>query len=289
MKIRAPAKINLRLRVVGKRKDGYHLLDTIMVPVSLYDEIEITKAKGDRKVKVTCDDPLVPQGRKNLVYQAAVLLLEKSGIHAQVRIHIRKRIPVGAGLGGGSSDAAATLIGLNRLLGLRLPARKLEKLSLSLGADVPFFIRARPVRARGIGERLSALRKLPRLWAVILYPKFPVSTAWVYGKLRLKLTKPSANTSINSLLGNADGLRKLLVNDLEAVTMGRYPQIELLKSRLTQEGAIGALMSGTGSSVFGIFNSRLKSEQAFNRLCTMNGPEAFLARVLDRASRARAR
>lgn len=289
MKIRAPAKINLRLRVVGKRKDGYHLLDTIMVPVSLYDEIEITKAKGDRKVKVTCDDPLVPQGRKNLVYQAAVLLLEKSGIHAQVRIHIRKRIPVGAGLGGGSSDAAATLIGLNRLLGLRLPARKLEKLSLSLGADVPFFIRARPVRARGIGERLSALRKLPRLWAVILYPKFPVSTAWVYGKLRLKLTKPSANTSINSLLGNADGLRKLLVNDLEAVTMGRYPQIELLKSRLTQEGAIGALMSGTGSSVFGIFNSRLKAEQAFNRLCTMNGPEAFLARVLDRASRARAR
>ena len=289
MKIRAPAKINLRLRVVGKRKDGYHLLDTIMVPVSLYDEIEITKAKGDRKVKVTCDDALVPQGRKNLVYQAAVLLLEKSGIHAQVRIHIRKRIPVGAGLGGGSSDAAATLIGLNRLLGLRLPARKLEKLSLSLGADVPFFIRARPVRARGIGERLSALRKLPRLWAVILYPKFPVSTAWVYGKLRLKLTKPSANTSINSLLGNADGLRKLLVNDLEAVTMGRYPQIELLKSRLTQEGAIGALMSGTGSSVFGIFNSRLKAEQAFNRLCTMNGPEAFLARVLGRASRARAR
>jgi len=289
VKIRAPAKINLRLRVVGKRKDGYHLLDTIMVPVSLYDEIEITKAKGDRKVKVTCDDPLVPQGRKNLVYQAAVLLLEKSGIHAQVRIHIRKRIPVGAGLGGGSSDAAATLIGLNRLLGLRLPARKLEKLSLSLGADVPFFIRARPVRARGIGERLSALRKLPRLWAVILYPKFPVSTAWVYGKLRLKLTKPSANTSINSLLGNADGLRKLLVNDLEAVTMGRYPQIELLKSRLTQEGAIGALMSGTGSSIFGIFNSRLKAEQAFNRLCTMNGPEAFLARVLDRASRARAR
>ena len=287
MKIRAPAKINLRLRVVGKRKDGYHLIDTIMVPVSLYDEIEISKAKGnDRrrtasaKLQVTCDHPLVPQGRKNLAYRAAALLLEKRGIDARVRIHIRKRIPVGAGLGGGSSDAAATLVGLNRLLGLRLSAGRLEKLGLSLGADVPFFIRARPARARGIGERLDALGKLPRLWAVILYPKFPVSTAWVYGRLHLKLTKPSANTSINSLLGSAEGLRKLLVNDLETVTVSRYPQIELLKNRLTQEGALGALMSGSGSSVFGIFNSRVQAERALRRLGKTDGAEAFLARVL---------
>jgi 4-diphosphocytidyl-2-C-methyl-D-erythritol kinase len=296
VKIRTPAKINLRLRLVGKRKDGYHLLDTIMVPVSLYDELEITKAKGDKRARsssrnlsVTCDDPSVPQGGKNLVYQAASLLMQKSGIDTRVRIHIRKRIPVGAGLGGGSSDAAATLVGLNRLLGLKLSTKALEKLALSLGADVPFFIQARPVRARGIGDRLSVLKKLPHLWAIILYPKFPVSTAWVYRKLRGKLTKPSANTSINSLLGSAEGVRKLLVNDLETVTMPRFPQIKVLKSRLIQEGAIGALMSGSGSSVFGIFNSRVKAERAFQRLSKTNGAEAFLARALGRADRPRTR
>ena len=296
MKIRAPAKINLRLRVVGKRKDGYHLLDTIMVPVSLYDEIEITKAEGKerkrssvRKLKVTCDHPLVPQGKRNLAYRAAALLLAKSGADARVSIHIHKEIPVGAGLGGGSSDAAAALVGLNRLLKLRLSTRKLEKLSLSLGADVPFFIRPRPARARGIGERLSGLGKLPRLWAIILYPGFPVSTAWVYGKLQLTLTKPSANTSINSLLRNAVGLRKLLVNDLENVTLDRYPKVALLKARLTEEGAIGALMTGTGSSVFGIFDSRRKAKQAFHRLHKTNGAEAFLVRVLGRVGGSRIR
>ena len=296
MKIRAPAKINLRLRVVGKRKDGYHLLDTIMVPVSLYDEIEITKTKANErgrssleKIKVTCDHPSVPQGRKNLAYKAAALLMEKTGTDTRVRIDIRKRIPVGGGLGGGSSDAAATLVGFNRLLRLGLSTRTLEKLSLSLGADVPFFIQPRPVRARGIGERLSTLGKLPSLWAVILYPKFPVSTAWVYRKLRLKLTKPSANTSINSLLRNADGLRQLLVNDLETVTMGRYAKVASLKGRLAEEGAIGALMTGTGSSVFGLFSSRLKAEQAFRRLHEVGGAEAFLVRVLGRMGRSRIR
>jgi len=134
VKIRAPAKINLRLRVVGKRKDGYHLLDTIMVPVSLYDEIEITKANEKaasslEKLKVTCDHPLVPQGRKNLVYKAAALLMKKTGADAHLKIDIRKRIPVGGGLGGGSTDAAATLVGLNRLLRLGLSVRTLQKLS----------------------------------------------------------------------------------------------------------------------------------------------------------------
>jgi 4-diphosphocytidyl-2-C-methyl-D-erythritol kinase len=292
VKIRAPAKINLRLRVVGKRKDGYHLLDTIMVPVSLYDEIEITKAKANEKagsslekLKVTCDHPLVPQGRKNLVYKAAALLMEKTGTDTHLTIDIRKRIPVGGGLGGGSTDAAATLVGLNRLLRLGLSVKTLQKLSLSLGADVPFFISPQPVRARGIGERLTALGKLPRLWAVILYPRFPVSTAWVYGKLPRKLTKPSANTSINLLLRNADGLRQLLVNDLETVTVGRCAELAVLKSRLAEEGAIGALMTGTGSSVFGLFNSRPKAERAFRRLHKANGAEAFLVRVLGRMGR----
>ena len=246
MKIRAPAKINLRLRVVGKRADGYHLLDTIMAPVSLYDEIEIKKIKlasrsqpAKPTLTVSCDQPSLPQGEGNLVYQAARLIMEQSGVAQGLHIHIRKRIPVGAGLGGGSTDAAKTLVGLNRMLKLGLSSKRLEKLGALLGADVPFFIQAKPARARGIGDRLQTLLGMPKLSLVILYPKFAVSTAWVYRNLRFKLTKPSARISIVSLLGNTNGIIELLVNDLEAVTIGRYPKIGSLKQKLIQAGALG--------------------------------------------------
>jgi len=288
VKIRAPAKINLRLRVVGKRGDGYHLLDTIMLPVSLYDEIIINK--GKRVVKkttlkdrltVTCDDPLVPQGRKNLAYQAALLILNQNRIDESVHIHIRKRIPVGAGLGGGSTDAAATLVGLNQLFQLGYTLKKLEKMSCVLGADVPFFINGVPARARGIGERLAPLCGIPRLWLIILYPNFAVSTAWVYRNLPPKLTKAIVNTSINFSLGSPANLGKLLVNDLETVTMGRYPRIGLLKEELARQGAVGVLMSGSGSSVFGVFQSRRTAQGAYRRLRKEREVQAFLVRVLS--------
>jgi 4-diphosphocytidyl-2-C-methyl-D-erythritol kinase len=165
VKIRAPAKINLSLRVVGRRADGYHLLDTVIVPVSLYDEIELRKARrpserqfkfNDELIQVRCDHPSVPQDRTNLVYRAAALIMKKHRKAQPVWIRIRKNIPVGAGLGGGSSDAAATLIGLNRLLNLRLSTNQLEKMALVLGADVPFFIRSKPARARGIWREAAA-------------------------------------------------------------------------------------------------------------------------------------
>ncbi len=187
MKIRAPAKINLRLRIVGKRRDGYHLIDSIMVAVSLFDELEIKKRRRKNlqraappQVRVTCDHPLVPAGKKNLVYRAATLLLEEAQVVQPLDIHIRKVIPVGAGLGGGSTDAAAALVGLNRLLKLGFSPSHLEKIAASLGADVPFFIRARPCRARGIGEKLTPLKNMTPWWVVILYPGFVVSTAWAY-------------------------------------------------------------------------------------------------------------
>jgi 4-diphosphocytidyl-2-C-methyl-D-erythritol kinase len=288
VKIRAPAKINFGLRVVGKRADGYHLLDTIMLPVSLYDEINIDKAKPAGKktalknpLTVTCDEPSVPGGEKNLVYQAASLLLSRAGIDQPVHISIRKRIPVGAGLGGGSTDAAATLVGLNRLFRLGNTSKQLEKLSSSLGADVPFFIKAVPVRARGIGERLTVLKGVPRLWLIILYPNLPVSSAWVYRNFAAKLTRPMVNTSITFSLGDAAKLRKLLVNDLETVTMDRHPRIGLLKDQLAREGAVGTLMSGSGSSVFGVFRSRRSAAQAFRRLRKEEGVQAFLVRVLS--------
>jgi 4-diphosphocytidyl-2-C-methyl-D-erythritol kinase len=290
VKIRAPAKINLGLRIVGKRQDGYHLLDTIMVPVSLYDEIHITRAKakqikegrdGRQCLSVVCSDSSVPSGRGNLVYRAAELIMSRSQVRAAIDIRVEKNIPVGAGLGGGSSDAAATLIGLNRFLELGYSVEQLKEFGKALGADVPFFVGGTPARARGIGERLSPLGALPRIWAVIVYPGFPVTTAWVYRNFQATLTKPIANTSISSLLKKPFGQMRLLVNDLETVTLVRYPRIGLLKQKLVEEGAAGALMSGSGSAVFGLFDSRGKAARAFSRLQKEEGVETFLVRLLS--------
>jgi len=284
VKIRAPAKVNLYLRVVGKRDDGYHLLDTLMVPISLYDEIEITRPRrkaGEDGLKVTCDHPAVPPGKKNLAYRAASLLLRKKGLHDSVHIHIRKRIPVGAGLGGGSSDAAATLRGLNRLFHLGCDQSEMLSLAASLGADVPFFVYGRPARAQGIGDRLELVSSLPRFWMVILYPGFGVSTRWVYQNLPFRLTKRIENTSINFCGGDREELKRLLVNDLERVTIRRYPRLAFLKDRLIQEGADGALMSGSGSSVFGIFVKRQRAREAFRRLRKEEGLRAYLVRSLS--------
>ncbi len=275
--------------MVGRRKDGYHLLDTVLVPISLYDEIEIQKFKSDNdraessrtRIEVTCDHPLVPAGRQNIAFRAADLIMKAADINQRVSLHIHKNIPVGAGLGGGSSDAAAILVALNRLFRLGYSIRKIEKLGLLLGADVPFFIRGRPARARGIGERLTPLVKFRRFWLVILYPGFPVSTAWVYGKLHPKLTKSKVNTSIIASLRSFAEIRKVLVNDLEAVTIGKYPRIGLLKERLRREGAVGVLMSGSGSSVFGIFANRRLAFSAFKRLKKEEGVQAFLAQVVN--------
>ncbi|HEX9145100.1 MAG TPA: 4-(cytidine 5'-diphospho)-2-C-methyl-D-erythritol kinase, partial [Candidatus Binatia bacterium] len=276
------------LRVVGRRKDGYHLLDTIMVAVSLYDDIEIRRLRGfdkkkhdpDSRIEVTCDHPSVPSGKKNLVYQAARAFVQAYGLEVRLRIHVRKRIPVGAGLGGGSSDAAATLLGLNRLFKAGLSNRSLKKLATRIGADVPFFLARSPARARGIGELLTVLRHFPRLWVVILYPGFEVSTAWVFGHYRPTLTKARLNTSITSSLGSCKKIAAMMVNDLETVTMRRYPVIRLLKEELARHGAAGVLMSGSGSSVFGLFESKRKAQRAFRRLRKKGGPQAFLARIL---------
>jgi 4-diphosphocytidyl-2-C-methyl-D-erythritol kinase len=285
VKIRAPAKINVGLRVVGKRADGYHLLDTVMVPVSLYDEIYITKSirKGrscTAKLTVTCDNPAVPSDEGNIVFRAADLIIKENSINEPVAIHIVKRIPIGAGLGGGSSDAAATLIAMNSLFRLNYSMGRLKKRGYSLGADVPFFIGRMPARARGIGERLTPIKSLPWNWAIIVYPGFPVATSWVYRNFQAKLTKPMANISIITPLKKSLGQHRLLVNDLETVTLARYPRIKFLKEELNAEGAAGALMSGSGSAVFGLFDSRGKAAWALSRLQKEDGVETFLVRLL---------
>jgi 4-diphosphocytidyl-2-C-methyl-D-erythritol kinase len=285
VKIRAPAKINLGLRIVGQRVDGYHLLDTIMVPVSLYDEIQITKIIGEgrsssSRLTVICDNPAVPRDEGNIVFRAAQLIIKENSIRESVAIHIKKRIPIGAGLGGGSSDAAATLIAMNSLFRLNYSTRRLKKRAYGLGADVPFFIDRRPARARGIGERLTPVKSLPWKWAVIVYPGFPVTTAWVYQNFDAKLTKAMANTSIISPLRKLFDQRRLPVNDLESVTVARYPRIKFLKEKLIAEGAAGALMSGSGSAVFGLFDSRGNAARALSRLQKEDGVETFLVCLL---------
>ena len=260
-----------------------------MVPVSLYDEIEIRKTRpasekinaADGLIRVTCDHPLVPGGEKNIAHRAARQLMQRARSEQPVHIHIRKHIPVGAGLGGGSTDAAATLIGLNRLLRLRLSTAELEEIALSVGADVPLFIRARPARARGIGERLYPIRKLAHFWLVIVYPGFPISTARVFNNYRSKLTKPLVNTSIPSSLKSFDKLAGLLFNDLESVTFGWYPRLSLIKARLLHEGAAGGLMSGSGSSVFGVFASKRQAARALRRLRKEEEATAFLVHALS--------
>jgi len=259
-----------------------------MAPESLYDEVEIRRLRVSDKrrrskgmqIELTCNDPSVPRGKKNLVYRAAYSLLEKVGLDEPIGIRLRKQIPVGAGLGGGSSDAAATLIGLNRLFKLHLSNKALRDLALGLGSDVPFFITPGAKRARGIGQRLTPLKPFPRSWLVIVYPGFGASTAWVYRNYRGTLTKPSANISIPSSLRSSSKIAALMTNDLESVTLRRYPAIGLLKEELARAGAGGVLMSGSGSSVFGVFDSRRKAQEAFHRLRKKGGAQAFIARIL---------
>jgi len=260
--VQAPAKVNLSLRIVGRRPDGYHLLDSLMVPVSLCDELTITASRGRPELVVTCDDPAVPGDETNLAYKAAALLCGATGVQAEISIALRKLIPAGAGLGGGSSDAAAVLKGLKALLSLRLSEDQLCSLAARLGADVPFFIPCRPATVTGIGEILTAVPPLPSRWLVIVVPPFGVSTPWAYRRFDElpSVALPPADVPRQRLARPWDAA--LLVNDLERAVLPEYPQIERIKAQLLRVGAEGALMSGSGSAVFGVFHSRARAEQA---------------------------
>lgn len=262
----APAKVNLYLRIVGRRPDGYHLLDSLMVPVNLYDELTITASSSQPEIVVTCDDPAVPGDETNLVYKAAALLCREAGIQAKISITLRKLIPVGAGLGGGSSDAAAVLKGLNVLLALQLSEDQLCSLGVRLGADVPFFIPCRPATVAGIGEILTAVPPLPSRWLVIVVPPFGISTPWAYRRFDELPSVAMSPTDVSRQQLANPWAAELLVNDLERAVLPEYPQIEGIKAHLLRLGAEGALMSGSGSAVFGVFQSRTTAEQAVTAL-----------------------
>jgi 4-diphosphocytidyl-2-C-methyl-D-erythritol kinase len=270
MHLLAPAKINVYLRIVGQRPDGYHLLDSLMVPVSLYDEISLAVAprahddqSGTVRIVVTCAPPTTPEDETNLAYKAAALLCQEAGIQAHITITLQKRIPVGAGLGGGSSDAAAVLKGLNTLLALGFTEAQLGVLAARLGADVPFFIPCCPAQVQGIGEILIPVPTLPTRWLVLVVPPFGVSTPWAYQRFDALLQPEDAVASVAPSWPTAQWpTSEGWVNDLERAVMPTYPQIGAIKQRLLHLGAEGALMSGSGSAVFGVFATPTAAQQA---------------------------
>lgn len=256
----SPAKINLHLRVLRKREDGYHDIATLMQQISLYDELEFSFLP--RGIKVRCPDGTVPENEENIVYRAAEAILAFAPYPTGIAITIRKTIPVAAGLGGGSSNAATTLITLNDMLSLRLSRAELIRIGAKLGADVPFFIFGPRAWAFGIGDQLEVLEKdLPPLWFVLLNPPLQIPTKVVYENLNLRLTNRAINYSIPRFCTVADVVQGLR-NDLEKVTINLYPHLQHLKDLLLRHGALGTLMSGSGPTIFGIFADREGAAQA---------------------------
>jgi len=276
----SPAKINLFLYVLGKREDGYHDVATLMCPVGLCDEITLTF--GHHGIRVTCSCPQVPQDRTNLAYRAAELFFECAKLEGKtgVAVHIDKRVPVQAGLGGGSSNAATVLLGLNRWFGNPFGLETLARMGRGLGADVPFFVWGKPGLATGIGDRIEPVLGLPPLHAVLVYPGFGISTAAVYGKLNLALTKCEKKHKHPSLPQSLRHVAHLLHNDLEKVAVADHPEIEKVKKDLIEAGAQGALMSGSGSTVFGLFSERRQAQRAVSVLQRNDRWRVFLADLL---------
>lgn len=267
VRLYAPAKVNFRLDVLSRRPDGYHELRMIMQRIGLYDEIDISLQQGSG-ISLVCNHPYIPRDQRNIVWKAAVEILNCYGKDAGIRIAMQKNIPVGAGLGGGSSDAATVLMGLNELLGTGLTDRQLMTIGAKLGADVPFFIFKSPAVAEGIGDRLTPLEQMPKLWLLLVNPGIHVSTAWVYRNL--SLTREKVAAKLPFLYKSAADVCSILANDLEAVTLRRYPIIQEIKNRLLTAGADGTLMSGSGSTVFALFSSESAAHNALDALSLDN-------------------
>lgn len=277
--VKGYAKINLGLDVIGKLENGYHLLRSVMQQIDLYDTIELSRLSeavviknalpaavtdNGMRITLTSDSDAVPLDQSNLVYKAARLLLEHDSISEGVHIHITKRIPVAAGLAGGSTDAAAVFMGMNELFGLGHSKDELQELGVKLGADVPFCIMGGTALAEGIGEKLTPIQTMPEMYIVIAKPSIGVSTKYVYENLRLEQVTHPDTEKILAAMQRKDlaEMTGLLGNVLESVTIEKYPLIRELKDAMLETGAVGSLMSGSGPTVFGIFDTMEKAAEA---------------------------
>jgi 4-diphosphocytidyl-2-C-methyl-D-erythritol kinase len=265
---KAPAKINLLLDVLRKRDDGYHEVEMVMTMVDLADRLEMQELPRDT-IMITSQAGYIPLDEKNLAFQAAKLIKERYGVRTGVYIHLDKRIPVAAGLAGGSSDAAAALRGLNRLWRLGLTDEELQKLGAELGSDVPFCVTGGTAIARGRGEKLEPIAGPPPCWVVLAKPPIHVSTQDIYGKLKVQEIKnhPSLPDMLQAIRNRSFAeLCSSLGNVLEEVTMRLYPEVRQIRECMQRLGADGVLMSGSGPTVFGLVQKQSKVARIYNGL-----------------------
>ncbi len=263
--IRAYGKINLGLDVIRKREDGYHEVSMIMQSVDLYDTLTISRTK-DPSIRVRTNLSYLPNDRRNLVYKAAELFRNTLRLKDGIRITLEKRIPVAAGMAGGSSDAAATLKGLNQLFQAGYSEEALKQLGVKLGADVPYCIQLGTALSEGIGELLTPLKPIPDCHILLVKPDISVSTRYVYENL--KLTENILHPDISSMLsaideGNLEALTSCMDNILQTVTVPEHPIIDEIKTRMKERGALVSLMSGSGPTVFGIYDSLSVAQTAY--------------------------
>lgn len=266
---KSPCKVNLLLNILCKRADGFHELETVMHPVNLFDELSFARVTT-HGFHLTCSDPTLSTDAGNLVHRAAMLFFKKTEIRDGVQIHLEKRIPLAAGLGGGSGNAATTLLGLNEIFGEPLSTKALYDIAATLGSDIPFFLQAKPALGTGRGEKIEPLEFFPamsRAAIFLIHPGFGISTPWAYQNLaRFPAAlngKPGRAQKLISLLQTADLLTagKEFYNSLEAPALEKYPLLALFQEFLRQNGAPATLMSGSGSTTFALADSPVAAEQ----------------------------
>ena len=268
IKLKALAKINLGLDVIRKREDGYHEVRMIMQTIHLYDKLHIVKQK-ESGIQITSNLSYVPTNENNLVYKAGKLLMDEFDIKEGVSVDLVKRIPVAAGMAGGSSDAAAMLYGMNEIFELGLTRRQLMERGVKIGADVPYCLMRGTALAEGIGEKLTQLPPMVKCPVLIAKPQISVSTKFVYENL--KLTEEMNHPNIDALLQDIeDGDLQAIANDmgnvLESVTIPHYPIIAQIKENMMQNGAINSMMSGSGPTVFGLFENEQTAKKAYRAM-----------------------
>jgi len=268
MQVLAPAKINISLKIVGRRNDGFHELATLIAPISLYDEIGIEKAgKG---IRFHCDEPTIPQGDENLVVQAAKAFFEKTKIEPRISIELRKKIPHGAGLGGGSSDAASVLLTLNELFEAKLPREALAQIAEPIGSDIPFFLFQSAALCKGHGEMVSPVKLNRQFSILLLKPAFAVSTAWAYSRWRDSREIPGIRYDAREF---AD---QTFVNDLERPVFEKFVFLAQLKMWLLGQSEVGAaLMSGSGSTTFAVLRANADADSLAKRAKAALDPELW--------------
>lgn len=263
---RAYGKLNLSLDIVGKREDGYHLVCMVMQTVDLYDELTIQKTDKPG-IQLTTDRPDLPTNEDNLIYKAAKLLFDEFQIKGGVSIHLKKQIPIAAGMAGGSADCAATLLGINTLFDLKLTEQDLQKRAVTMGADIPYCIMGGTALSEGIGEVLTPISPVPDCHVLLVKPNIDISTKWVYQTLRWNTltSHPDTKKMLSAL--EAQSLSEVsatMENVLETVTIPAYPVIASIKEKLLSLGAINSMMSGSGPTVFGLFPDQGAGEKAYS-------------------------